>query len=323
MARKKSSNNAEEGAVRSGGRGPETGVGSGQDASAASRIRTPDVTGREGAEAEREQLLERLRQANQELLAAGLREQESAEEARRRAEEAERAVRSRDEFLSLAAHELKTPLTSLRGFSQAILRKHDKTGAIDRAEVVHALRHIDRQTKRLADLAHQLLDVSRLEAGKLVVDREETPISSMVNDALASIREVYPKRVFQVRDAGSAKAWIDPSRMEQVITNLVENAVKFSPANTPVEIDVVTDGQDQIVISVRDHGRGIPEDDRSKVFRRFYQAHPQQHYGGMGLGLYISSQIVEMHGGTIACEAPEGGGSRFVVRLPVEPLAKD
>lgn len=279
-----------------------------------------DTARREGPEAAQDQLLERLREANQELVASSLREQESAEEARLRAGEAERALRAREEFLSLAAHELKTPLTGLRGFSQGLIRKYGRMGAVDQSQLVKALAHIDGLAKRLADITEQLLDVSRLETGRMVMTPKEAEISTVVEDALVPIKEAYPDRTLVIRDSASVRAYVDTLRMGQVVSSLVDNAVKFSPSETPVEIGVAMDGPKRVAISVRDYGRGISEGDRSRVFERFYQAHPPQHYGGMGLGLYISAQIVELHGGTITCEAPEGGGSRFLVRIPLNGL---
>jgi PAS domain S-box-containing protein len=255
-----------------------------------------DITQRKEAEAERERTLA------------------AEQEARTMAEQ---AVQLRDEFLSIAAHELKTPITSLRGFSQIVIRRLMKTGILDPDQVMHAMTHIDEQTNRLNDLMEQLLDVSRLEAGKLATAPEETSVSSVVEAALALIREIHPARTFLVRDSASVRAYIDPLRMEQVIINLLDNAAKFSPKDAPVEIDISLDARDEVVISVRDHGEGIAEKDRQGVFERFYQVHSGQHHSGMGLGLYISAQIVDMHGGTITCEAPDGEGSRFVVRLPL------
>lgn len=140
----------------------------------------------------------------------------------------------------------------------------------------------------------------------------------MVESAVALVREIYPDSSFLFRSGVSPRASLDPLRIEQVVVNLLDNAAKFSPKDGPVEIELSVEARDAAVISVRDHGPGIAEGDRERVFERFHQVHPEQHYGGMGLGLYISREFVRMHGGTITCEAPEGGGARFVVRLPLE-----
>jgi PAS domain S-box-containing protein len=259
------------------------------------RVVMSNIDERKEAEAERERLLA----AEQGALAL-----------------AEKAIQLRDEFISIAAHELKTPVTSLWGFSQILIRKHERTGILDPVLVTSALMHIDQQSKKLNDLVGHLLDVSRLEAGKLAIVQQETPLASVVDAALASVRVIHTARTFVVRDPASVWACIDTLRMEQVIINLLDNAARFSPKDAPVEIDISLNARGEVVISVRDHGEGISEKDRQRVFERFYQAQSRQHRGGMGLGLYISAQIVEMHGGTISYEAPEGEGSRFVVRLP-------
>jgi signal transduction histidine kinase len=117
---------------------------------------------------------------------------------------------------------------------------------------------------------------------------------------------------------GPLLAPVDAIRLEQVVTNLVDNAVKYSPRGDPIEIFVGSSHPEEVTISVRDHGLGIAPEHRAHIFDRFFQAHPGSHYTGLGLGLFISRQIVELHGGTLEAEFPADGGSRFVVRLPGE-----
>ena len=114
-------------------------------------------------------------------------------------------------------------------------------------------------------------------------------------------------------------AMVDGLRLEQVLTNLVDNAIKYSPDGSPVEVSAGLAAPDVVEISVRDHGDGIPLDRRAAIFQRYYRAHADTYQSGLGLGLYISQQIVELHGGSIAAEFPDDGGSRFVVRLPLVP----
>lgn len=286
---------------------------------------------------ERQALLATVQAQAEELRSQyeGLRTQEkelerlraSEQEAR---EQAEKAIRIRNEFISIAAHELKTPVTSLWGFSQVLLRRLGKTGTLDPDQVAHALTHIDEQARRLAALIEEVLNVSRLEAGKLELRTEEAEVCPIVEAAIASVRLLHPDRSFPFECRESTRARLDPVRIEQVVVNLLDNAVKFSPKETHVEVDLRTD-EGQLVISVRDHGDGIAEEERERIFERFYQAHPENHYGGMGLGLCISREIVRMHGGSITCEAPEGvdlssgrsTGSLFVVRLPIGPRGEE
>jgi signal transduction histidine kinase len=110
---------------------------------------------------------------------------------------------------------------------------------------------------------------------------------------------------------------VDPLRLDQLLTNLLDNAIRYGPEDTPIEVTLRACPAGQVEIAVRDHGVGIAEEKRGRVFERFFQAHAEGHQSGMGLGLYIGRQIVELHGGTIAAEFPPDGGTRFVVRLPV------
>lgn len=227
-----------------------------------------------------------------------------------------RAEQMKGEFLSVAAHELKTPLTSLRGFSQLVVRRLDTTGELDPFQVRRALFNIEQQSQKLSRLVTQLLDVSRADTGRLTVQPAETDLCSLVEGVAAAVRQSAGSRTITVHTPRvPVKAQIDPLRIEQVLTNLLDNAVKFSPESGQIEVDLVERGG-ELCLSVTDHGMGIPLEHRDRIFDRFYQAHEGSASAGMGLGLYISAQIVERHGGTIRAEFPEGGGTRFVVSLP-------
>jgi signal transduction histidine kinase len=262
---------------------------------------------------ERERLVGRLQDALKEAELSKL----EVEQAR---DLAERAVSVRDEFISIAAHELKTPVTSLQGFSQLLIRQAVKNdGELDTERVLTAVQHIGEQSRRLTRLTEQLLDLSRLETGKLVLNREEMVLNTMVGNLVASIKHSHPERAIEVHGGEEVQVCADALRLEQVVTNLIDNALKFSPEESSIEVEVRRDGDGWARIAVRDHGIGIPEGKREQVFDRFFQAHAEQHYGGMGIGLSVSRQIAEMHGGAITVEQPEDGGSRFVVRLPAGP----
>jgi two-component system, OmpR family, phosphate regulon sensor histidine kinase PhoR len=235
---------------------------------------------------------------------------------------AERAVRARDDLISIAAHELKTPVTSLRGFSQLLTRQIEKDGRrLDGAKVLKAVQHIEEQSKRLTKLTEQLLDLSRLETGKLVLNREDAELGAVVANLVAGLQQSHRDRRVGVRRGNEVPVCADVLRLEQVLSNLIDNAVKFSPPESPIEVEVGQEPEGWARVSVRDYGIGIPEGKREQIFDRFFQAHTERHYSGMGIGLSVSRQIVEMHGGTISVEEPEGGGSRFVVRLPAGQCA--
>ena len=236
--------------------------------------------------------------------------------------QAEEAVRIRDEFLSVAAHELKTPVTSLRGFAQLTLRTIEQTGHIDLHRLTRALGVVDQQSEKLTRLVAQLLDVSRFQSGKLALDCRETNVSQLVLDLVNSLQAHSDRHVLHTAIPPDVRIYADPLRIEQVLTNLVDNAIKYSPGGGDVNVDmsVNTEG---VCIAVRDHGIGISPEHRERIFERFYQADANRHHtAGMGLGLYISHQIVDLHGGELRAEFPEEGGSRFIVSLPMRALAR-
>lgn len=230
--------------------------------------------------------------------------------------ERKRAEEARDEFLSVAAHELKTPLTSLKGFVQVLLRQVEKGGPADPTRLSQALKTIDEQSEKLSRLVAQLLDVSRIDAGQLVVETRPTNVVTLVEDAVAAARTRTSCHVVSLRAPTSLVAPVDPLRFEQVLTNLLENAIKYSPSGGPVEVAVRRDGG-VASITITDHGVGVPLEHRPRIFDRFFQVPAGASIGGMGLGLYISRQIVELHGGRLTAEFPPQGGTRLLVTLPV------
>jgi signal transduction histidine kinase len=230
--------------------------------------------------------------------------------------ERKRAEEARDEFLSVAAHELKTPLTSLKGFVQVLLRQAERGEGSEPARLTQSLKIIDEQSQKLARLVSQLLDVSRIDAGRLGLETRSTELVRLVEDAMAAARSRTSRHELSLRAPLSLAAWVDPLRLEQVLTNLLDNAIKFSPRGGRVEVRVWRVGGEARV-AIADQGVGVPPDQRGRLFDRFFQAKGGDRMGGMGLGLYISRQIVELHGGRIAAEFPRAGGTRLVVALPL------
>ena len=228
--------------------------------------------------------------------------------------EAQEAIRFRDEFLSVAAHELKTPVTSLRGFAELTIRRLDTTGTVEPQRLRRALVEIDQQSDKLSRLVAQLLDISRIQGGRLQLEPELVDLAALIKGAVAVVQAGTTRHTITLLAPTPVPALLDPLRIEQVAVNLMVNAVKYSPAGGPIEVEVSAPSPDSVRLAVRDHGIGVPPADRERVFDRFVQAHAG--YGGMGLGLYISRHIVELHGGTIELQAPPDGGSYFVVTLP-------
>jgi signal transduction histidine kinase len=225
----------------------------------------------------------------------------------------EEAARLKEDFLSSAAHDLKTPLTGIVTQAQVLQRRaqRDPTAPADRVGLDRLLE----QSHRLKKLVLELLDVSRLEQGSLIGERDPTDLADLVR-TLAQHEAARWNQV-QVNVNGPVLAWVDATRFEQVVTNLVENALKYSPQQTPVRIDVWReDGEARL--SVRDEGIGIPADDQPLVFERFHRARnvDDRRFAGMGLGLYIARGIVEQHGGRIWVDSTPGVGSTFHVAVP-------
>jgi signal transduction histidine kinase len=231
--------------------------------------------------------------------------------------EAKEATRLRDEFLSVAAHELKTPMTSLRGYAQLLLSQAPSGSAsLDADVLTKGLRIIATQSEKLTQLTTQLLDVSRIEAGKLQLDQRQVDLTGLIHSVVAAAQASAERHILCLDAPETCEALVDPLRLEQVVTNLLSNAIKYSPEGGQIELAIVPCATGAIRLEVRDHGIGIPLERRAHLFERFYQAHGEGHFGGLGLGLFISRQIVELHGGSLQADFPIDGGTRFIVTLP-------
>jgi PAS domain S-box-containing protein len=231
----------------------------------------------------------------------------------RRAEDARAAL---DEFLSVAAHEMKTPVTSIRGFAQTVLDQYQSRGTIEPERLGRALQVIDQQAGKLSRLVSQLLDTSRMQAGKLALEQQWVDLVPLVEEVAATARLNTPRHALTLEIPQQVVAFIDVLRVEQVLRNLLDNAIRYSPNGGLIELTVAV-GDDDLTITVRDHGIGIPSEHLSRVFDRFHRAHQGGNVAGLGLGLYISRDIVQRHGGRIEVESPADGGTRFVVQLPL------
>ncbi len=220
---------------------------------------------------------------------------------------AEAAVAARDEFLSIAAHELKTPMTTLRGTVQLGLRRLERDQLIDEKRLHQYLRTINDQSAKLVRLTEQLLDVSRIESGQLALDREVLDVMPLVRAAVAAAQD---------RTTHHHVTLDAPDRP----------AIKYSPDGGAIEVGakcVAPPAAEPrtVQIAVRDHGLGVPPEHLPRIFDRLYQGHTMSYTPGMGLGLYVARQIAELHGGRIEFERPRGSGSRFVVTLPLSEVA--
>jgi len=243
-------------------------------------------------------------------------EQRSAEAERTRLfREAQEAIRVRDDFLTIASHELKTPLTPLSLRLASLERRLERQEPVDPTLLRHARQHL----LRLTALINDLLDASRIEAGRLALQFEPTRVDSLVERALAGMdSERGQHRIDYSHPAEPIRIRGDAYRLEQVISNLLENALKYSPGASTVRVSLDMRG-DFALLSVADEGIGIPRDQQEQLFERYFRARNVSitSYGGLGLGLYISRDIVERHGGRIWVESELGRGSTFYVALPL------
>jgi PAS domain S-box-containing protein len=216
----------------------------------------------------------------------------------------------RDEFLATAAHELKTPLAVVKAYAQLMARRE--------AGDPHALAVIQRQVDRLTRLVQHLLDTTRLGLEGEARRAEAFDLGSLAAEALDGVRPTAPSHELRLAVAGPAPVVADRDRISRVLASLLENAVRFSPGGGAVEVDVAAqDGE--ATVSVRDHGVGIPAERQAQVFERYYRAHAgtRHDYGGLGLGLETSREIVRRHGGRMWFESEPGAGSTFHFTLPL------
>lgn len=249
---------------------------------------------------------------------AGLLRQHEEEERRARLG-LEAAVRARDEFLSLASHELKTPLTSLMLQTQLLERRQQRGELLPAESLQRVLDQTARQTQRLARLVNDMLDISRLSAGKLSLETETFDLAELARDVVAKLGPQLSEarcEVSVLAVEAVVGTW-DRYRLEQVLTNFLTNAARYAPGK-PVEVSVRR-LEYRAELRVRDYGRGIAQEDQERIFRKFERAVGGREVSGLGLGLFIVREIVEMHGGTVRVESELGQGAAFLAVLPLDP----
>ncbi|WP_170205872.1 ATP-binding protein [Archangium gephyra] len=233
-------------------------------------------------------------------------------------QQAQEAIRLRDVFLMVAAHELRTPLTSLklRVSSLHRLARDAPEQRIRTDALLRELPRIEAQTVRLRTLIEQILEVSCIGAGRFELMREEVELCQVVQEVVEDLREQLSRSgsPLEVRAACPAIGRWDRLRLEQAVTHLLENAIKFGQGK-PLEVRVEP-GPDTVRLVVQDQGIGFPSEAKARIFEKFERAVSERHYGGLGLGLFLTRQIVESHGGTIFVESTPEKGSTFTVVLP-------
>jgi signal transduction histidine kinase len=248
-------------------------------------------------------------------------EDERARLARARAE-AEASLRTRDETLATISHDLRTPLTSIRGTAQLLRRRLGRGVSMDPEELAERLLRIEEQTVQMAQMIDDLLDVARLQAGRpLELRREPCDLVGLVRKTAADVQRSSGRhQVHVIADDEAMVGELDVGRMERVILNLLTNAVKYSPDGGEITLTIRRDIGNRAVVEVRDRGIGIPPADLPRIFERFYRAsNVGEKLAGTGLGLAGARQIVELHGGEIGATSELGQGTTLTIRLPLGP----
>ncbi|GHO43334.1 sensor histidine kinase [Ktedonospora formicarum] len=243
---------------------------------------------------------------------------EYAEELEISNQKLEDASQLKDRFLSIASHELKTPITTIRGQAQLALRRLSKQEhEVNVEDMRLSLERINGQTERLTTLIEELLDVSSIRTGKMALHKRKLDINEICQRVVDD-QHLLTERLIELTVPNQATfVSVDRDRIEQVLVNLISNAVKYSPEGCPVQVTVKRTMR-KVLIGVRDHGQGIAQDQLDKVFDTFYRTPDAEASAkkGLGLGLSISKDIVMRHDGRIWCESLPGQGSIFFVELP-------
>ena len=221
----------------------------------------------------------------------------------------------KDEFISMASHELKTPVTSLKGFLN-LLQRRLKTQEDEKA--LHYLTRMDAQVHKLIKLINDLLDISKMQTGQLVYREERFAVDALVQEIVENVQETTQTHSLQLEGVTGAEVFGDRDRIGQVLINLLNNAIKYSPQANIVLVRVAKE-ENAISVSVRDFGIGIAKEHQHKIFERFYQVTDpaEKTYPGLGIGLYIACEIIKRHSGRLWLESQKGAGSTFHFSLPL------
>lgn len=232
-------------------------------------------------------------------------------------EEQKQAEKRKDEFISIASHELKTPLTSIKAYMQ-LLEKSFENKMEKTEETGKYLQRTQFQIEKLSSLIADLLDVSKIESGKLKFNKKVFDFEPLIENTIDIIRKT--NNDFNIIRTGSAnvKIYGDDIRLEQVLLNYLTNAIKYSPENKEVIVDSSVTPENTLLVSVRDFGVGIPLDKQNNIFKKFYRVEETSHrFQGLGIGLYICSEIIKRHNGTFGVKSDPGEGSSFYFSIPV------
>lgn len=221
----------------------------------------------------------------------------------------------KDFFISIASHELKTPVTSIKGYVQILQSMYEKS---EDTVLVKSLGRVNRQIEKLTSLISDLLDVSKIKTGSLSFHKEEFEINNLVKEVVEEMQMIHPEHEIIFKNNTEVRVYADKERIGQVLINLITNAIKYSPEKGSILVKLKTD-QNNLMVSVKDEGIGIDKDYQEKIFERFYRVEgkSEKTFPGFGIGLFIASEIIKQHGGNIGVTSNRGKGSRFYFSLPL------
>ncbi|OWK74302.1 hybrid sensor histidine kinase/response regulator [Flavobacteriaceae bacterium JJC] len=230
------------------------------------------------------------------------------------------AERKKDEFISIASHELKTPMTSIKGYIQLLERSLDKN---DIETVRTRVHKVQNQVEKLNLLIADLLDISKIESGKLQFNKTSFCFDELLDHLLETMQQANPQIKIVRKGIQAGVIHGDEMRIEQVIVNFITNAIKYAPDTEEIEIHVLKK-EDSLYFSVKDSGIGMPKEHLAKIFDKFYRIEEtSERFQGLGIGLYICREIIERHEGSIGAVSEPGEGSEFYFTIPLSPEKED
>ena len=221
----------------------------------------------------------------------------------------------KDFFISVASHELKTPVTSIKGYVQILQSMYENS---EDTFLVKSLTRVNRQIEKLTSLISDLLDVSKIKTGSLTFNKEYFKMNNLIKELVEEMQMIHPDHTIIFENNAELSVYADKERIGQVLINLITNAIKYSPQRGSILIKSKTDGNN-LMVSVKDEGIGIDKDYQQKIFERFYRVEgkSEKTFPGFGIGLFIASEIINRHGGNIGVTSNRGKGSRFYFSLPL------
>lgn len=230
-------------------------------------------------------------------------------------EKSREVQKRKDQFIGIASHELKTPLTSIKAYIQILKKRLDEE--YDPKKTKDLLMRTDIYLNKLNDLISDLLDVTKIQSGKMELSRREFKFSEAVDESIRTVKSFCSSHRIEKQISTDAVVLADKERIQQVYINLLTNAIKYSPSSDKIILNVKKKGK-KITSSIKDFGIGIPENKHKKIFSRFYRVdEPSTRFSGLGIGLYLTSEIIKKHGGKIWVESKQGKGSTFHFTVPI------